>query len=107
MFFRNLKWDIIGQRWIWFSFSIAIIAAGMIALAAHHGLRLGLSFTGGSTIDVKFNKTVTESAVRQALTQITVATKPGVTAQEKGLSDELLQSLAPLIHGDESIQLAT
>jgi preprotein translocase subunit SecF len=107
MFFRNLKWDIIGQRWIWFSFSIAVIAAGLIALVAHHGLRLGLSFTGGSTIDVKFNSTVTESAVRQALTGIVVTNRPGATAQEKALNAELAQSMTPLIHGEEAIQLAT
>ncbi len=67
MFFRNLNWDIIGQRRIWFGLSLAVIVVGIIALFVHHGLRLGLSFTGGSTIDVKFVSTVTESSVRQAL----------------------------------------
>ncbi|HEV2037535.1 MAG TPA: protein translocase subunit SecF [Candidatus Eremiobacteraceae bacterium] len=67
MFFRNLKWNIIGQRNYWFALSAAVIIAGAIALFAHHGLPLGLSFTGGSTIDVKFSRTVSESAVRDAL----------------------------------------
>jgi preprotein translocase subunit SecF len=70
VFFRNLKWDIIGQRNYWFALSIAVIIAGSIALVAHHGLPLGLSFTGGSTIDVKFDQSVSESAVRAALKSI-------------------------------------
>ena len=49
MFFRKLNWDIIGQRNIWFALSAAVIIAGIIALFVHHGLPLGLSFTGGST----------------------------------------------------------
>src|SRR5690348_1607416 len=67
MFFRKLNWDIVGQRNIWFALSGAIIVAGIIALFVHHGLKLGLSFTGGTTIDVKFNSPVTETGVRQAL----------------------------------------
>ena len=67
MFFRKLNWDIVGQRNIWFALSGAIIVAGIIALFVHHGLKLGLSFTGGTTIDVKFTNAVTETGVRQAL----------------------------------------
>ena len=70
MFFRNLKWDIIGQRGIWFALSSAIIVAGIIALVAHHGLKLGLSFTGGTTFDIKFTNTVSEAGIRQALSTI-------------------------------------
>lgn len=67
MFFRKLNWDIIAQRNVWFALSGAIIVAGIIALFVHHGLKLGLSFTGGTTIDVKFTSPVTEASVRQAL----------------------------------------
>ncbi len=70
MFFRNLQWNIIRQRNAWFGLSIAVIIAGIVALVMHHGLPLGLSFTGGSTIDVKFDQSVSESAVRQALVGI-------------------------------------
>ena len=84
MFFRNLKWNIIGQRYFWFALSAAVIVVGAAALIAHHGLPLGLSFTGGSTIDVKFDQSVTESTVRQALAglnlqdeNLQLAAKPG------------------------------
>jgi SecD/SecF fusion protein len=95
-FFRNLKWDIIKQRNIWFGLSAAVIIAGMVALVAHHGLRLGLSFTGGSTVDVKFGQTVTETSLRQALSQMPVS----------GLASDEATSLQPLVKGDETIQLA-
>jgi preprotein translocase subunit SecF len=67
MFFRKLNWDIVGQRNIWFAFSGAIIVAGIIALFVHHGLKLGLSFTGGTTFDIKFRSTVSEAGIRQAV----------------------------------------
>ncbi len=83
MFFRNLKWNIIAQRYWWFALSTAVILAGLVALIAHHGLPLGLSFTGGSTIDVKTDQTVSETVVRQALSsaklvdpQVQLASKP-------------------------------
>ncbi|MBC5824895.1 MAG: protein translocase subunit SecF [Candidatus Eremiobacteraeota bacterium] len=95
MFFRNLKWNIIGQRYGWFALSGAVIAAGIIALIAHHGLPLGLSFTGGSSIEVKCDQTVSETTVRQALTsarlqdpQLQLAAKPS----DKFPSDRILIS---------------
>ncbi len=96
MFFRNLKWNIIGQRNYWFGLSLAVIIAGVIALVAHHGLPLGLSFTGGSTIDVKFSQTVSEQAVRDALKSIDLSP----------ISPEFRSQYAPIQSGDESLQLA-
>ena len=102
MFFRNLKWNIIAQRNYWFGLSLAVIAAGIVALVVHHGLPLGLSFTGGSTIDVKCDQSVTEASVRQALAglklgdeHIQLATKHGdkfdndrvIIATQQALSD--------------------
>ena len=84
MFFRKLKWNIIAQRYYWFALSGIVIVAGVVALILHHGLPLGLSFTGGSTIEVKFDRTATEAGVRQGLSslnlvdeQVQLAAKPG------------------------------
>ncbi|MBV8594641.1 MAG: protein translocase subunit SecF [Candidatus Eremiobacteraeota bacterium] len=96
MFFRNLKWNIIGQRNYWFALSAAIIIAGIIALVAHHGLALGLSFTGGSTIDVKLSQSVTETQVRNALKAIDLS----------GIGPEFRSQYAAIQSGDEGIQLA-
>lgn len=96
MFFRRLNWNIIGQRNYWFALSLAVIIAGAVALVMHHGLPLGLSFTGGSTLDVKFQKSVTESAVRDALRAIDVSQLPPADQAQ----------YAQLRTGEESVQLA-
>ena len=103
MFFRNLNWDIIGQRRIWFALSAAVIVAGIVALVAHHGLRLGLSFTGGSTIDVKFVGTVTETGVRQALRGLD--TSSIVDNDPKRQADARAQ-YSDIIANGEGVQLA-
>jgi len=84
VFFRRLKWNIIGQRYYYFALSLIVIAAGVVALVIHHGLPLGLSFTGGTTVDVKFSQTVSEASVRQAIAgvnltdvNVQIASKPG------------------------------
>jgi preprotein translocase subunit SecF len=107
MFFRNLNWDIIGQRRYWFALSGAIIIAGIIALIIHHGLPLGLSFTGGTVIDVKFSQSVTETQVKDALRAIEVVDKPGITPQQVASNAELRAALAPLRSGEANVQLAS
>ncbi len=78
MFFRRLNWNVVG----WFrtvSFiSYLIIGAG-IASMVYHGfaggdgfqanrmLQLGLSFTGGTSVDVTYQKPVTQPALRNAI----------------------------------------
>jgi len=78
MFFRRLNWNVVG----WFrtvSFiSYAIIFCGVVALGIHsftapgggfqpsHALRLGLSFTGGTDVGVKFQQPVTVPQIQKA-----------------------------------------
>ncbi|MBV8281315.1 MAG: hypothetical protein JO347_04540, partial [Candidatus Eremiobacteraeota bacterium] len=107
MFFRNLNWDIIGQRRYWFGLSGAVIIAGIIALFVHHGLPLGLSFTGGTSIDVKFNQAVTESAVQTALRSVQVVDKPGATKAQLAANADLRAALEPVRRGEASVQLAS
>jgi preprotein translocase subunit SecF len=107
MFFRNLKWDIIGQRNIWFALSIIVILAGAVALVMHHGLKLGLSFTGGSTIEVKFGQSVTDTQIRDALRGTVINEKSGATTQEQSATSDLRASIQPLVNAEEIIQLAS
>jgi preprotein translocase subunit SecF len=97
MFFRKLKWNIIGQRNYWFALSGAVIIAGVVALVVHHGLPLGLSFTGGTTIDVKFNHSVTETDVRNALRTLDLSK----------VGSDLRPQYAALQAGNETLQLAS
>ena len=105
MFFRNLNWDIVGQRNLWFGLSGAVIIAGAIALFVHHGLPLGLSFTGGSTVEVKFGRSVTETLVRNALTQIDVATVDAGDP-DPAKQAEIRKEYATLAAGGATLQLA-
>ncbi|MBV8364947.1 MAG: protein translocase subunit SecF [Candidatus Eremiobacteraeota bacterium] len=107
MFFRNLNWNIIGQRNYWFALSGTVILAGIIALILHHGLPLGLSFTGGTVIDVKFDHPVTESQVKSALRGVVVVDKPGLTPTQIAGNADLRSALAPLTRGEGNVQLAS
>jgi preprotein translocase SecF subunit len=84
MFFRRLNWNVVG----WFRtvslISYLVIGAGVLSLLWHathapgggfqpsHALRLGLSFTGGTDITVKYTKPVTTAQIQGALETIGV-----------------------------------
>jgi preprotein translocase SecF subunit len=85
MFFRRLNWNVVG----WFRtvslISYAIIFLGVLALAYHsftapgggfqpsHALRLGLSFTGGTDVTVKFAQPATIPQITTALGTVGVS----------------------------------
>jgi len=85
MFFRRLNWNVVG----WFRtvsyISYAIIFAGVLALLWHathapgggfqpsHALRLGLSFTGGTDVTVKYARPQSVAAIQKALATIGVS----------------------------------
>ena len=68
-FLRNPNYNFIKWRWhaIALSALVIIIGAGIIAT---RGLQLGIDFSGGTLIVVKFNQAVDEAAVRRALDAI-------------------------------------
>jgi preprotein translocase subunit SecF len=84
MFFRRLNWNVVG----WFRtvslISYAVIFLGVVALGWHathapgggfqpsHALRLGLSFTGGTDVTVKFRKPQSVADITKALESIGV-----------------------------------
>src|SRR6516162_7133719 len=78
MLFRRLNWNIVGWFRIVSTISYLIIALGLGSMIYHgfagghgfqpsHILRLGLSFTGGTDIAVKFTEPTTADKVKQAL----------------------------------------
>jgi len=84
MFFRRLNWNIVG----WFrtvsAISYIIIALGLGAMIYHgfegghgfqpsHMLRLGLTFTGGTEVDVTYDAPTTTDAVKAALAPLDLA----------------------------------
>jgi len=84
MLFRRLNWNVVG----WFRtvsmISYLVIALGFAAMLYHSftapgggfqpspALRLGLSFTGGTDVDVAFAKPVSQDAVKNALASVGV-----------------------------------
>jgi preprotein translocase SecF subunit len=84
MLFRRLNWNIVG----WFrtvsAISYIVIAIGLGAMVYHgfeggqgfqpqHMLRLGLTFTGGTDVDVTYNAPTTSDAVKAALAPLNLA----------------------------------
>lgn len=95
MFFRRLNWNVVG----WFrtvsAISYVIIGLGVAMMIFNlvktsEPLRLGLSFTGGTDVTVKFTKPVTKDAIAAALAgikvtdaQINTLSKPGEPPDER------------------------
>ena len=70
--FENANYDFIKWRWHAIALSAIIIIAG-IAYGVRNGVPLGIDFSGGTILVVKFDKPVSDDQVRQAL----VAAIPG------------------------------
>jgi preprotein translocase SecF subunit len=77
MFFRRLNWNVVG----WFrtvsAISYAVIIAGLLFMGYHWAkdgspLRLGLSFTGGTDVTVKFKSPVVKEKLSAALVSVGV-----------------------------------
>lgn len=60
--------NFIGRRKIWYTISIVVLLAGIISLAVQ-GLNLGIDFTGGNIIQVRFEESVTSGEVREVFSQ--------------------------------------
>ena len=65
--FKNPNYDFIGKRkWAYLA-SVVFTLIGLGALAFHGGLRYDLDFTGGTLIQVQFEKPPTVAAIRRSL----------------------------------------
>lgn len=60
------RFDIIGKRKIWYSISSLLIIIGIFFMITR-GFNLGIDFTGGTIIDLRFNKAVNINDVRGIL----------------------------------------
>ena len=67
-FFPKTNIDFLKYRKVYFTISALIFVLG-IYLFATKGLNMGVDFTGGTMVQVKFEQTVDMAKVRQALTQ--------------------------------------
>jgi preprotein translocase subunit SecF len=68
-FLKNPNYDFIRWRWQAIALSLVVVLAG-VAVMLTRGLPLGIDFSGGTLIVVKFEQSVAEDAVRSALNSI-------------------------------------
>lgn len=68
--FVNAKYDFVGKRRWFYVASLAAVAAALLSIAAHRGLNYGIDFTGGTVIQVRYDKPVTVAQVRQGLDEL-------------------------------------
>jgi len=80
---RKNKVDVIKYRWLWLSFSlalvipaIAIMIYSMVVYPSHAPLRVGIDFTGGTMLQYGFNKEISDSDISLLRENLT---KEGIT----------------------------
>lgn len=61
-----MKFDVVGKRYWWFLLSALVLIPGLISIALQ-GFNLGIDFTGGTLLDLKFSRPVTVAEVRDVL----------------------------------------
>ena len=67
-FLSNTNIDFLGKRKIGFLFSSVLIIVGIVSMVGHGGLRYNIDFTGGTLVQLKFEKDVKIEDIRTALT---------------------------------------
>ena len=95
--FTNAHYDFIRWRWHAIALSLVVILAGA-GLIAQRGLPLGIDFSGGTIVILKFQKATSENDVRKALDSV-----PGeevIQAYGEPAQNQILVRL-PLMEGVE------
>ncbi len=67
---RTVNVDFIGKRYIAFAISGLLILISIISFIAHKGPRLGIDFSGGTLIQIKFNSPVEINNIKSGLDSI-------------------------------------
>lgn len=65
--FENTNYDFLGKRKLFYIFSAAIIIIGFTVLFATKSIPLGIDFSGGTELQIKFNKDVNIGELREAM----------------------------------------
>lgn len=84
----RMPFHFIKLRKIWYTISILVILPGIVSLFMH-GLNLGIDFTGGSLLDLKFNQPTAIEQVRGVLAEYGLE---GSSIQKSGEGDYLIRT---------------
>jgi preprotein translocase subunit SecF len=68
-FFHEPNFDWMGRKWYFIGASLALLAAGLVSIAVHHGLLYGIEFRSGTQVTVKFSKAPNLGAIRNELSK--------------------------------------
>jgi preprotein translocase subunit SecF len=98
--FRNPNYDFIGKRKWAYTVSLIITLIGLASLAARGGLRYDIDFTGGTLIQVRFERPPTIAQIRTNLNTIQLGES---IIQEFGDSQEFIIRLPLAAVGSEEI----
>ncbi|MBN1541012.1 protein translocase subunit SecF [candidate division KSB1 bacterium] len=73
-FFHETSIDFIGKRKYSTIFSLALIVIGLFSLIIHHGIEYSIDFTGGTSLQLRFEKLTSAGDLRSALDKIGLGT---------------------------------
>jgi SecD/SecF fusion protein len=68
--FKNIAFNFVGHRKLYYMISTAIIVLGVVFYIKHGGLNLGIDFKGGRTYIVHFDKGMQTEDVKSTLTDV-------------------------------------
>ena len=68
--FTNATYNFTRWRWYAIGFSLIVILAGVVVIVQRGGLPVGIDFSGGTIVVVKFDQTVSEDQIRGAVDPI-------------------------------------
>ena len=68
--FVNANYDFVGKRRWFYMGSAALIAISLLSILIRGGLNYGIDFTGGTLIQVRYDKPVSVGDVRRGLDEI-------------------------------------
>lgn len=68
----KLYFNIVKKRYIWFALSAVMMLVSIISLVVQ-GLNLGIDFTGGTMLDIKFNHQVTQARITDSLKAVGIS----------------------------------
>ncbi|HBT46647.1 MAG TPA: protein translocase subunit SecF [Peptococcaceae bacterium] len=93
--------DFVGKRKLWYLLSLLVIIPGIMAMATQRPpLNLGIDFTGGNLLQVRFEQPVETSQVREALREFNLEQ---AALQPVGPNEFLLRT--PVLTEEESTAL--
>jgi len=65
--FRGINVDWLGKKWYFLGFSLIFSVAGIMSMLFWHHIPLGVDFTGGTVIDIRFDQAPDMNRIRAAM----------------------------------------